>query len=225
MEDDVSFTPYSLLTITACLPALSTESPWDAGCGAHQRAAESQVAEVCCRHLLHQCCVLPVDHDHLHPGGLLPPIRGNGTYVPNNRHTNTKNVCILQCMKVLAKWNYYYITIRILWKQYGCHHQQSFNSVCPHPASVPLYHQHRLPAYGRGDCHPVLWSLLLPHQCEFFLPVEASNQSQTALNGDSTINNFFQRCLEMCTQTYTFAIHLRSPLYMYLVLFWHSLNQ
>ena len=55
-----------------------SEPPRDAGGGAHQRAAEGQMAEVWCRHLLHQRGFLPHHHDHLHPGGLLPSDAGEG---------------------------------------------------------------------------------------------------------------------------------------------------
>lgn len=57
---------------------LLSEPPRDAGSGAHQRAAEGQMAEVCCSHLLYQCGFLPHHHDHLYPGGLLPSDAGNG---------------------------------------------------------------------------------------------------------------------------------------------------
>ena len=55
-----------------------SEPPRDACGGAHQRAAEGQMAEVWCCHLLHQRGFLPHHHDHLHPGGLLPSDTGKG---------------------------------------------------------------------------------------------------------------------------------------------------
>lgn len=56
------------------------EPPRDAGCGAHQWAAEGKVAEVCCSYFLHQCGVLPHLHDHFYLGRLLPPNQWNGLF-------------------------------------------------------------------------------------------------------------------------------------------------
>lgn len=57
-------------SVSTCVPP---EPPRDAGRGAHQRAAEGQVAQVWGCLLLHQRGLLPQRHDHLHPGRLLPP--------------------------------------------------------------------------------------------------------------------------------------------------------
>lgn len=75
-----------------------SEPSRDVGGGTHQRAAEGQVAKVCRRHLLHQRGFLPHHHDHLHPGGLLPPDAGKGgwsRYLVRNvkRPKMSSNIC------------------------------------------------------------------------------------------------------------------------------------